>query len=241
MTAASSVALEGIRIRRERSRSSNLTERLTLVPIKEHDYTLIFLHGFMMRAHDLLDDFTQVQERCPTWRIVLPQAPKMAITAHGGSATPSWYDYLTDTSGACEDYVDTTSLRVRCVQLDELIRAEEELLYKKFKQRDYGRIFLGGLSQGGTLALDVASRSALGGVVTMAAPRLSVSLRRELQCPWHGLFAREDEIFPTRWAAPLQADATATWCEGDHSLEGVDTVAYLATTLQKFQASRKDS
>lgn len=232
---ASAATLAGIRSRRERSRSSCFAERLTLVPPHEHRRTLVFLHGFQMHAHELLEDFTQLQGRCPTWRVVLPQAPETPITAHAGAPTPSWYDYLTDTQGGSEDYVDLASLRVRRVELQALLRSEAELL-----DNDYGRLYLGGLSQGGTMALDLAAQLALGGVVTLAAPRLSVSLRRPLRCPWEGLFARDDAVFPSTWALPLQAEAVATWCEGGHDLDSVDTVAYLATTLQKFEGSRKE-
>ena len=217
-----------------------MSERLTIVPTVEHRYTLVFLHGFQMQALDLLEDFTCIQEQCPHWRIVLPQAPVLAITAHEGNSTPSWYDYLTDTDGASEDYIDFASLRVRRVELEALLRAEAELLKNAQKQADYSRLFVGGLSQGGTMALDLATHIALGGVVTLAAPRLSASLRRPLLCTWNGLFATNDTIFPSSWAAPLYTEATATWCDAEHDLEGVDTVTYVATTLQKFQTPRKD-
>jgi len=227
--------LEGLRRRHARSRSGSAAERLTLVPAAEHRRTLVFLHGFQMRARHLLEDFTRLQETCPTWRFVLPQAPELPITAHGGQATPSWYDYLTDSAGAGEDLVDLAGLRVRRVELAALLRAEAALLGD-----DYSRLYVGGLSQGGTLALDAATRLQLGGVVTVVAPRLSVSLRQALQAPWHGLFARHDSVFPVGWARPLLRDAVATWCDADHDLEGVDYVGYLATTLQKFEAPRKD-
>lgn len=246
MTPAASVAstatLESIRRKRDRSRSAATSDRITLVPPQQHRATLVFLHGFQMKASDLLADMTQVQECCPTWRIVLPQAPSIPITAHERAITPSWYDYLTDTNGAAEDLIDLASLRVARVQLEALISAEVRLLSGAAqKGDDYGCLFIGGLSQGGTMALDLAARLPVAGVLTLAAPRLTVSMRQPLLCPWHGLFARNDAIFPASWTKPLRSEAIETWCEGGHDLEGADTVTYLATALQKFEASRKDS
>lgn len=209
-------------------------DRITLVPLGEHRHTLLLLHGFHMSAPDLLHDALQLQKRRPGWRIVLPQAPSLRITAHGGAVASSWFDYLTDHEGAQEDAIDIMGLRVRRAELLPLLQAEAALL------GDWRKLHIGGYSQGGTLALDIATRCSLGGVVTLAAPRLSVSMTRPLLCPWHALFATHDEIFPERWAAPLMVGAIATKCVADHGLEGVDSVAFLDTTLQKFEEVIKD-
>ena len=174
-------------------------EKIVIGPVQKHEKTFVFLHGFQMEALDLLDLFLAVRDACPGWRFVLPVAPEMAITAHEKEVSRSWFDYLTDTEGVSEDTVDLFSMRCVRTELLHLLRMEASILPTK----DVKSIYLGGLSQGGCMALDIASRVDLAGVITLVAPRLSVSMSRPLTCPWYSLISEDDEVFPLSWSAPL--------------------------------------
>lgn len=205
-------------------------ERIVLHPLSgTHEATLIFLHGFSMSASELLDDFSRLADQLPTWRFVLPQAPQQAITAHSGEISTSWFNYLSDMAGLQEDTIDIFSLRCRKVDLQRLVAEEASLL-----AGGLANVVLGGLSQGGNMALHLATQLRCRAVVTVVSCRLSCSLSKPLQCPWHALLASRDEIFPSSWAAPLMSGATATTSvDDDHWLQSTDIVGFLLATLVK--------
>jgi predicted esterase len=180
---------------------------------KHHALTLVFLHGFGMTAVDMAEDMLELYSRFPQVRFVFPQAPCRAITAYNQSKCPAWYDYLTDYGGEKEDSAETLSVRSMRSALLQLI----------WKEAAGGvPMVIGGLSQGGCMALDLATRSAsLMAVISCVSHRLHLSLPRELLCPWWALTAEQDEIFPAVWAQPLGAfvhevahNASHHLCEG---------------------------
>jgi predicted esterase len=222
-------------VRREASQGrgrTSSTERIVLHPRSgKHEATCVFLHGFSMRASELLDDFSRLGQLLPTWRFVLPQAPELAITAHGGHPACSWFDYLSDHEGAQEDTVDFFSLRLRKAELQKLVAAEAALL----AEGGLARLVLGGLSQGGQMALHLASQLRCRAVVTAVSCRLSASLSKPLLCPWHALVASRDETFPPTWTKPLMAGATTTKVvDDDHWLDQTDLAASLQLLFQKL-------
>jgi len=203
-------------------------EHIAVMPTAgKHDNTLIFLHGFKMAAKELLDTFGNLSKLLPTWKFVLPQASEMAITAHGGAAAYSWYDYLTDHEGAKEDTVDIFGLRKTKLELQRLVAAENALLPAGTL------VTLGGLSQGGTLALHMATYLEAKAVITVVACRLSQSLVRPLKCPWHAVLAREDDVYSPSWARPLMIGATSTQTVDDnHYLENTELAPLLYSILR---------
>jgi pimeloyl-ACP methyl ester carboxylesterase len=181
-----------------------------------HLRTFVFLHGFKMEASEMLSVFSIISESLPTWRFVLPQAPDTAITAHEGQETISWYNYLSDTGGESEDTVDIFSLRSVRMALQKLVSAETALL------PDKKGLVLGGLSQGGTMALHMATFVQCQACVTAVACRLSNSVYRSLKCPWHALVASRDDVFPWTWSQKLM--------KGSASVQVVDDTHYLECT-----------
>jgi len=212
-------------------------DRVVLLPTAQrHGYTLVFLHGYHMRAEELLDLFVALRASFPAWRFVLPQAPRMAVTAFPQEPPGfSWFDYLTDRQGSAEDTVDVFSVRQQREALRAVLNAEARLLDGRAS-----RVFLGGLSQGGCMALDLATHVDVGGVLTMVAPRLSTSLAKRLRAPWHALVADRDEVFPPSWSQPLLAGAASVYHLADnHWISEEEQLRFLRTGLTKFQEEGK--
>lgn len=160
----------------------------------EHKATLIFLHGFGMTADDMAEMLAVAASRCPFLKIVLPEAPVMPVSAYGKTEHHSWFDYLTDNDGTAEDAVDTGTVRISRVRV-------QKILWRELKECPV--VFLGGMSQGGCLALDIATRDAgVAAVITAVSHRLHCSRARRVLCPWHALSAELDDVFPLSWASP---------------------------------------
>lgn len=202
-------------------------DRISVMPAAgEHENTFIFLHGFKMEAKEMLDTFVELSKSLPTWKFVLPQAPEIPITAHGGATSYSWYNYLTDHDGSKEDTVDIFGLRKIKTELQNLVAAENALL-------PAGTLaVLGGLSQGGTLAVHLATHLEAKAIVTVVACRLSQSMVRPLKCPWHAILARNDEVYEWSWARMLMIGVTTTkTVEDNHYLEKTEIGPLLCAIL----------
>lgn len=191
--------------------------------------TLVFLHGFGMCAEDMALELAPIAAQIPWLRIVVPQAPAVPVTAYGGDEYRSWFDYLTDKEGETEDAVDTATVR----SARNLI---QKLLWREERCAPAGSlIIIGGLSQGGCLALDMATRDThIAAVVTAVSHRLHLSRARPILCPWYALSAEHDEIFPSSWAAPIEEDdAILTVAAGaDHYLSGGELVPFVTKSVQ---------
>lgn len=205
-------------------------------PTIHHKATLVFLHGFLMCAEDMASALAAVAAELPWLRLVVPDATTTMTTTTGGYHQRSWFDYLTDKEGKAEDAVDASTVRSARGEV-------QRLLWREHAAAPPGvPVILGGLSQGGCLALDVATRDcALAAVVTAVSHRLYISRTRPLLCPWYCLAASDDDVFPSSWAAPLPEDnAIVTVEEGaDHYLSGGELVPFVARAVQSICRSCK--
>lgn len=195
--------------------------------------TLVFLHGFAMCAEDMAVDLAPVAAQLPWLRIVVPEAPAVPVTAYGGDEYRSWFDYLTDREGDAEDVVDASTVRAARNNIQRIVWREHN--YAR-KHAFPAKVIIGGLSQGGCLALDLATREKqLTGVVTAVAHRLYLSRSRPLLCSWHALFAEEDDVFPLTWAAPRSTDnVLLTVSEGsDHYLAKGELTPFIVKAVQR--------
>jgi len=132
-----------------------------------HRYTLIYLHGYTRSGEEYLPEsdlsfsmpWVAGGDRAPGLRAVLPTAPSMQQP--WGDVGPSWYGYLAPNRNDVGDAAALISTRRRLAQL---VRDEVRRLGGAAH-----RVFLGGASQGCTVALDTylreASRLGLGGFV----------------------------------------------------------------------------
>ena len=123
-------------------------------------WSLIFLHGLGADGHDF-ETLPGEMNLPAAVRFVLPHAPVAPVTINGGLAMPAWYDILTlDWNGP----EDAAGVRNSGRALQELIRREVE------RGIPSNRIFIGGFSQGGSVALFTGPRhpDPLAGVIALS-------------------------------------------------------------------------
>ncbi|MET4026318.1 phospholipase/carboxylesterase [Marinobacter sp. MBR-99] len=110
--------------------------------------TVIWLHGLGASGHDfqpVVPEFRFSQEQ-PV-RFIFPHAPELPVTINGGMVMPAWYDIL---AMDVDRKVDTEQLRASAGMVAELIRQERE------RGIASENIILGGFSQGGAVAYELA-------------------------------------------------------------------------------------
>ena len=169
------------------------------------------LHGYGMRAADMLDWIrADTRARLSHVEFVFLQAPARWQTSPQ-TFGPSWLAYVEEFDGREEDRICEEALEDITASLAEAIGLAQA-----------PTTAVVGLSEGGCLALHLATRLPLKAVVTMVAHRLRESAASPLLCPWHALTAARDEVYPEHLTAPhLNAEAQAVvWekVEDDHYL-----------------------
>jgi len=110
--------------------------------------TIIWLHGLGASGHDfepVVPEFCFSREQ-PV-RFIFPHAPELPVTINGGMVMSAWYDTL---AMDVDRKVDTTQLRASAGMVAELIRQERE------RGIASENIILGGFSQGGAVAYELA-------------------------------------------------------------------------------------
>lgn len=139
-----------------------MTPPMILQPPHTADACVIWLHGLGADRYDFLPVAEALQERLPSTRFVLPQAPTRPVTINGGWSMPSWYDILAMTPARA---IDEQQMEESAQQVLDLIQAE---LDSGIEAR---RIVLAGFSQGGAVVLHTAflrCKEALGGVLALS-------------------------------------------------------------------------
>jgi phospholipase/carboxylesterase len=147
-----------------------MSEPLILNPTQPADACVIWLHGLGADRYDFEPVALALQQRMPSLRFVLPQAPTQPVTINGGYAMPSWYDIL------------AISGEARAIDKDQMERSAQHVIDLIEAQRDAGidprRIILAGFSQGGAVVQHTAFlrwSGPLGGVLALStyAPTFS--------------------------------------------------------------------
>ena len=77
------------------------------------------------------------------------------------------------------------------------------------------------------MVLEMAARMQLRAVLSLVAYRRSDFRQLPLQCPWHALLARRDQVFPS-WAARTTSQA--------HAVSHVDDDHFLASSHEEVLA-----
>jgi phospholipase/carboxylesterase len=109
------------------------------------DASIIFLHGLGANGFDLIDVVPMLNLSEPHGvRFIFPHAPSRPVTLNLGMEMPAWYDILGLTLDSRQDFIGLEESRAH---IDALIEHE---IARGIKPE---RIFLGGFSQGGALAL----------------------------------------------------------------------------------------
>jgi len=119
--------------------------------IEDHLYTLILLHGMFQTSKSLISIANYIQNYNKNIKIILPDAPKRNIS---WSTPPdynvsSWYNYYTRYDGLfIHDEINKNHFNQQTIRISNLIEKEGKLI-------NYNKIIIAGISQGGTLALNI--------------------------------------------------------------------------------------
>lgn len=170
-----------------------MTTPMILQPSHTADASVIWLHGLGADRYDFLPVAEMLQERLPSTRFILPQAPTRPVTINGGWSMPSWYDILAMSPARA---IDQAQLDESADQVLALIEAE------RASGIAAERIVLAGFSQGGAVVLHTAflrHDEALGGVLALStyAPTFSddmVLADTKRQLPVLCLHGRFDDV-----------------------------------------------
>ncbi|KAK2734943.1 hypothetical protein FQN55_002340 [Onygenales sp. PD_40] len=154
----------------------------TIIPPRgPHTHTLILLHGRGDSSLDFSTDLITLSlpipsnpslntlpQRFPGLKFIFPSAKLGRSTASGNVVMPQWFDLETlDPPHAMEHELQKDGLRASVNYLLELVRGEAEVV-------GAGNVVVGGLSQGGVVALGATvgfegvDGAALGGCVAMS-------------------------------------------------------------------------
>lgn len=120
-------------------------------PIETHLYTIIILHGMFQTNHNLIYLANYIQNYNKNIKIILPTAPLRTIS---WSTTPeynvsAWYDYYTRNDGIDKhDDINQKHFLKQTLRINEIIDEERKLI-------PASKIIISGISQGGTLALNI--------------------------------------------------------------------------------------
>ena len=123
-------------------------------------WSIIFLHGLGADGHDFAPLPGQMSLPAAV-RFVFPHAPVTPVTINGGLSMPAWYDILTlDWNGP----EDVAGVRNSARGLQRLIKRETE------RGIPSNRVFIGGFSQGGSVALYTGPRhpDPLAGIIALS-------------------------------------------------------------------------
>ena len=144
--------------------NSTLLDALEINPPGKPHACIIWLHGLGADGHDfepLIPQLGIVEELAV--RVVLPHAPRRAVTVNNGAVMPAWYDILLAADFAQAQ--DSEGIRTSEQQVRALI--EREIA----SGIDSRRILLAGFSQGGAVVLHTGLRypMPLAGIMALSA------------------------------------------------------------------------
>lgn len=152
----------------------NQKERsITLVPKREHKYSLIWLHGLGDSAYGFADVFLDPNLRFlpDNCKVRLLTAPERPVTLNGGMIMNSWYDILSlrgDSIKSVDELFDKYSQS----ELKESIEIVSKVLDEEVKalNNDPKKVWVGGFSQGCALSLAtmISYPRALGGLIGLS-------------------------------------------------------------------------
>ena len=124
--------------------------------------TILWMHGLGADGHDFEPLVPELLEPgMPALRFVFPHAPVRPITINNGYQMRAWYDIIGIERRSAEDF---NGIQASADAITRLIRAENA------RGIASSRIVLAGFSQGGAMALHIATRFAekLAGVIALS-------------------------------------------------------------------------
>ena len=179
-----------------------MLEKIELLRSKTNEYSvlIVWLHGLGAPANDFkfLADNISLPENLGV-KFILPQAPAQSVTLNGGMVMPAWYDIVGLERDSPQD-IDGALCSLK--EIESVILSEIHNASKGIK------VFLGGFSQGGALALLTATRTSqiLSGVIccsgyllqdaTSASTTNQIPKRKPPIFICHG---EEDDVVKKEW------------------------------------------
>jgi phospholipase/carboxylesterase len=112
-------------------------------------YTIIWMHGLGADGHDFEPLVPELQAGLPALRFVFPHAPVRPVTINNGYAMRAWYDIIGIDRRSAEDF---RGIAESADSIGGLIHREHA------RGISSDRILLAGFSQGGAMALHIATR-----------------------------------------------------------------------------------
>ena len=125
-------------------------------------FTIIWMHGLGADGHDFEPLVPELIEAgMPSLRFVFPHAPVRPVTLNNGYRMRAWYDLLAIDRRAAEE---SDGIHALAGAIGELIKREND------SGIPTSRIAIAGFSQGGAMALHVATRAPekLAGVIALS-------------------------------------------------------------------------
>lgn len=169
---------------------------VTVTPSTEHKATVIWLHGLGADGHDFEPIVPELKlPESLGLKFVFPHAPVMPVTINGGYEMRAWYD-IRDTDLANRE--DKAGVRQSASHIEKLIDAEMDAGIPSDK------IILAGFSQGGAIALHLATRTqqklagivALSTYLTMPEELASEKSEANLDTPIFMAHGSQDPVVP---------------------------------------------
>ena len=186
-----------------------MLENIELLRSKTNDYSvlIVWLHGLGAPAEDFkfLADNMSLPENLGV-KFILPQAPAQSVTLNGGMVMPAWYDIVGLDRNAPQD-IDGALCSLQ--EIESVIQAEIHNASRGVK------VFLGGFSQGGALALLIATRTShnLSGVICCSGYLLqdatSASASNQISKGKPSIFichGEEDDVVKKEWGLKAYND-----------------------------------
>jgi phospholipase/carboxylesterase len=114
-------------------------------------FTILWLHGLGADGHDFEPLVPELLERgMPAMRFIFPHAPVRPVTLNNGYRMRAWYDIVGIDRRSAEDFA---GMQATAASVKRLIASENEAGIPT------ERMVIAGFSQGGAMALHIATRS----------------------------------------------------------------------------------
>lgn len=167
---------------------------MILSSIENHEFSLIMLHGMYQSNKSIYSLAESIQKFFKNMKIIIPCAPKRNISWSSPSEknVSSWYDYYTKNDGLeIHDIINEKDFNDQCNRINLIIKNESLLI-------DTKNIIVLGISQGGTLALNIGLHSPfkIGGILGIHTLFLDIISTNNINnIPIHLFSGENDNIY----------------------------------------------
>ena len=175
-----------------------MNNNLVFLPKNDHIYTLILLHGMYETTESLIKLTYKLMKKYKKLKIILPNAPKRTInwSEENEYGISAWYNYFTRYDGLMKhDEIDIKHFDEQVKRINKLIDNEVKLLNGQTQN-----IMIGGISQGGTLALHIGLNyhhklGCIIGIHTTLMDNITQISKECQQLPIYLFSGNKDEIY----------------------------------------------